>query len=449
MAEGVSDRVRSLPVRFEAASNGSPIEAAPAAGSGLLRSIAQKAVGLVIRVLTLGSSDGWPIDNPSEAGEKVNEGRLLTLSAAWACVNLLAGVTGTLPFNVWRKDPKTGIPVQANDHWLQALFDSPNADQTIVDMLEFLAVSLELRGNSYFEKRRLDSGRVIALEPMPPDTEVRRLDSGRLQYRFSGLRGEPRALDQDDVWHIRGFGGSPLGGLSTIAFGAQAFGLSLALERSAASTFRNGIRPSGILKFKDWLKPEKREAAHAKLREDHSNATNSGKPLVLEGGVEWQQISFSPQDSQMLESRSFSVEDICRWFQVPPVLVGHTAKVSAWGTGILEITLGFVKYGLRRRLKRIEKSADKQLLSAADRAAGYFCRFDIEGLLRGSPKERAEFYEKMGRNGYFSIDYVRGLENLPPLPGGVGAMPRIQSQNVEVGADPEPKAPPPPAAEEE
>lgn len=437
----MSDRVRSLPVRFD-----------PATGQSLEPSLWQKAAAFVVRLLSLGSADGWPIDNPSDTGERVTEGRVLSLSAAWACVNLVAGVTGTLPFHVWRKDPRTGVPEIAEGHWLELLFDSPNLDQTSVDMLEYLAVALELRGNGYYEKRRNDAGRVIALDPMPIDTECRRAENGRLQYRFPGERGEPRVLDQDQVWHVRGFGGSPLGGLSTIAFGTQGFGLALALERSAGSTFKNGIRPSGILKFKDWLKPDKREAAHAKLIENHSQASNSGKPLVLEGGVEWQQISFSPTDSQMLESRSFGVEDICRWFLVPPVLVGHTAKVSAWGTGIQEITLGFVKYGLRRRLKRIEKSADKQLLSPAERAQGYFCRFDLEGLLRGSPKERAEFYEKMGRNGFFSIDYVRGLENLPPLPGGVGAMPRIQSQNVEVGSDPEPKeppAPPPPADDED
>ena len=436
----MSDRVRALRVKED----GRVVSADRAGLSGLFA----KAASFVVRVLSIGSPDGWPVDSVTDSGEIVNEGRLLSLSAAWACANLVAGVTGTLPLHVWRKDP-SGAPVIAEDHWLERLFDSPNLEQTVVDMLEFLALSLELRGNGYFEKRRGSQGQVIALEPMPPDTAVSRAPNGRLQYKFAGERGEPRVLDMDDVWHVRGFGGSPLGGLSTLAFGRHAFGLSLAVDRSASTTFRNGIRPSGILKFKDWLKPERREAAHAKLLADHSSATNQGKPLVLEGGVEWTQISFSPADSQMLESRSFGVEEICRWFGVPPVLVGHTAKVSAWGTGIGEITLGFVKYGLRRRLKRIEKSADKQLLSPAERAAGYFVRFDIEGLLRGSPKERAEFYEKMARNGFFSIDYVRGLENLAPLPGGVGEMPRIQMQNVPVGTEPEAPPADPPAPPED
>lgn len=424
----MTDRVRTLPVKVD--QDGVFRAAEP---RGLLSDLARKAADLVVRVLSLRSSEGWMGGGgDSHANEAVNESTVLSLSSAWACINLIAGVTGTLPFHVMRKSAQ-GVPEVVEGHWLERLLDQPNLDQTSVDMLEFVAACLEFRGNAYLEKRRLlAGGSIIALEPLYPDVmEVKRNgETGRLQYHFPGPRGEPRVLDQDDVWHIRGFGGGPLGGISTLAFGRHAFGLALAIDKSAGSTFRNGIKPSGILKFKDWLKPDKREAAHARLIADHGQAHQSGRPLVLEGGVEWQQISFSPQDSQMLQSRSFSVEDICRFFGVPPVLVGHTEKVSAWGSGIQEITLGFVKYALRRRLKRIEKSARQQLLSPQERAAGLYLRFDLRGLMRGDDKGRAEFYEIMSRIGAFDIDYIRSQEDLAPLPNGAGSLPRMQVQNV-------------------
>lgn len=401
-----------------------------------------KASQFVVAVLSLSSRAGWQTET-SHAGEDVTTESLLSLSTAWSCVNLWCGVVSTLEVEVWRTDPRTGRGIRAPEHWLQAVLEGPNLDQTDVDFWEFVTASLEMRGNAYAEKGRV-GGSIVALYPLRPDLmEVRRVkETGRLRYRFPGEDGRMRELDQDDVWHIRGPGGSPLGGLSTIAFGRQSFGLALAIDKAAGSTFKHGVRPSGVLKFKEWLKPDKREAAHAKLVREHTEAMNAGKPLVLEGGVEWQQISFSPEDSQMLQSRAFSVEDICRWFQMPPILVGHSEKVSAWGTGIKEIIQGFVKFGLRRRLKRIEKSARQQLLTAQERGQGYYIKFNMEGLLRGDPEARAKFYAVMVRLGAKTINEVRALEGDPPIPGGDEVL--LQSQNVPLSQLLNPPKPPPP-----
>lgn len=405
---------------------------------GLGTWLREKAAGFFTNVLSLTSREGWPVEG-SNAGEPVSTESLLSLSPAWGCVNLWCGVVGTLPWGVFRRDPRTGLPQEMPDHWLNLLLKSPNLDQTSVDFLEFITASLEMRGNAYVWKRRLTpGGRIISFSCIRPDfCSVRRSPSnGRLLYRFTEVEtGHLQEVDQDEIWHIRGPGGSPLGGLSTIAFGRHAFGLSIATDKAASTTYRNGVRPSGVLRFKEWLKPERREAAHAKLMEDHTGAIAAGKPLVLEGGVEWSQISFSPQDAQLLESRAFSVEDICRWFQVPPILVGHSKDVTAWGSGIVEIVLGFVKFGLRRRVKRLEKSMEQQLLSAEERGQGYYIRFDMEGLLRGDPKARADFYEIMTRIGVYTIDDCREKEGMPPYPNGIGSVPRLQAQYVPLGVN--------------
>ena len=394
-----------------------------------------KAVGFVVRRLTLINREGWGGD-ATTSGESVTTESLLGLSSAWACVNLLAGTIGTLPWNVWRTNPRNGFPEVASGHWLQLLFNAPNLDQTRVDFLEYLAASLELHGNAYCRKGRLvDGGAIVSLVPYNPEPGAvavrRRSDTGALEYRFADWRGNIETLPASEVWHIRGFGGHPLGGLSTLAFGRQAFGLSQALDRVASATFRNGARPSGALSYADWLTEPRKIQARASL-DGFTGAANAGKPLLLEGGVKWEQLSFAPEEAQMLQSRAFGVEEICRFFGVPPVLVGHTEKVSSWGTGIGEIVLGFVKFTLRRRVKRMETSADLQLLSAAERGQGLFTRFDLEGLLRADSKGRAAFYEVMTRAGVMTINECRRLENLPPVPGG--DVPRMQAQNVPIGA---------------
>jgi HK97 family phage portal protein len=400
----------------------------------MLERLKTKAVTAIRRALSLTDPSTWPGYNTSEAGETVTGERIMGLSTAWACVNLNAGTIGSLPLLVYKRE-KDGSRAIAYDHWLYKLIhDSPNAEQTALDFWEFIQTSLELRGNGYARAPRAQSGRVIALIPISADyMEVRRLDDGRLQYEYPGPKGERVKVAQSEMFHIRGFGGGVLGGLSTIAFGRHAFGLAIAVDKTASSTFKNGIRPSGILRFANWLKPDQRGETRDILERDHMGAGRSGKPLILEGGVEFMKTSFSPEEGQMLESRQFSVEEICRFFGVPPVLIGHTEKVSAWGTGISEITEGFVKFTLRRRCQRIEQCIEKQLMLPEDRAAGYFVEFSLEGLLRGSPKARAEFYKTMVSIGVMTINECRRLENLPPVPGG--DVPRLQMQNVPLSDD--------------
>jgi phage portal protein BeeE len=120
---------------------------------------------------------------------------------------------------------------------------------------------------------------------------------------------------------------------------------------------------------------------------------NAGRPYIAEGGAEYKPISINPEDAQMLETRGFSVDEICRFFGVPPFMIGHTEKSTSWGTGLAEQVLGFQKFNLRRRLKRIEQSMEKRLLTPQDRAGGVTVEFNLEGLLRGDSAARAAFYQ--------------------------------------------------------
>lgn len=380
------------------------------------------------------SSDTWyPVGlSPDDvvSGEIVTESSALALTAVWACVNLVAGTIATLPFMVYRLD-EGGNRVVAKSHPLyRVLHDSPNYDQTAVDFWEWIAAALELRGNAYARIVRGSNGRISSLVPIPPDVmAVKRLTNGTLSYTWTD-EGKTYAGTDKDVLHIRGFGGNPLGGLSTLKFGSRALGLAQSQDRAASETFKNGLRPSGVLKFPEFLSKENREVAETKLIQKYTGSMNAGRPLILEGGAEWQQLTISPEDAQMLESRGFSVEEICRLFGVPPFMIGHTEKSTSWGTGIEQQTIGFQKFTLRRRLKRIEQAVAKQLLSAADRAAGVTVEFNLEGLLRGDSATRASFYQAGLTNGWMTINEVRALENLPPVDGG--DVPRMQSQNVPI-----------------
>ncbi len=383
------------------------------------------------RRLSLRSPDGWyPDGQRSDAGEPITDQNILAISAVWACVNLLAGTIASLPLMVYRTNSR-GERTLARDHPLfRILHDSPNYDQTATDFWEYSSASIELWGNSYAAIERNGGGRVAALTPLRPDSvSVRRLENGNLEYRWT-MDGENHVGSDRAILHIRGFGGDPLGGMSTLHFGRHAFGLARAIDRAAAGTFSNGMIAQTALTFERWLTDEQRNLAETKLSEKYIGAKNSGRPIILEGGTKIDVLSIKPEDAQMLESRGFSVEEVCRFFGVPPFMVGHTQKVTSFGSGLEQQVLGFQKFTLRRRLKRIEQALEKQLLTPAERAAGLTIEFNLEGLLRGDSTARAAFYQSALANGWMTINEVREKENLPRVEGG--DVPRMQMQNVPI-----------------
>ncbi|MDH0116763.1 phage portal protein [Rhizobium pusense] len=377
-------------------------------------------------MLSIENTDGWYASGMGDAGEPVTDSSVLSISSAWACINLLSGTIASLPLMVYRRDAE-GVREVYRDHPLyRLLHDSPNYDQTAVDFWEFIAASIEMRGNAYARIERNSRG-IASLMPVNPALMgVRRLQNGSIEYRWS-QDGRYFVETDKTMLHIRGFGGNPLGGMSTLHYGRHTFSLARAVDKSASSTFKNGMRPSGVLTFDKWLTPEQRKLAEEKLASKFQTAADTGKPMILEGGTKWEQLTLAPEDAQMLESRSFSVEEVCRFFGVPPFMIGHTEKTTSWGSGIEQQTLGFQKFTLRRRLKRIEQAIEKQLLTTADRASGVSVEFNLEGLLRADSAGRARFYQQMTQIGAMTINEVRDLENLPPVDGG--DIPRMQMQN--------------------
>lgn len=377
--------------------------------------------------LTLQTPADWA--GASSSGLIVSDASLLGLSTAWRCISLLSGTIASLPITLYRENSK-GIPEKYTQHSLyNVLKIDPNADQTAFDFWHFLSSSLEMRGNAYARITRNSINQIVALTPINPACiSVEREADGALKYRWSE-NGKYYDGSDDVIFHIRGFGGDPLGGLSPLTIGRNVFGVALAADATAGDMFKNGLKPTGVLNFNTWLTSEQREIAKRELA-DKIGVGNGGKPLILEGGTSWQNITLSPEDAQMLQSRAFSVEEICRMFGVPPHMVGHTEKTTSWGSGLEQQTLAFLQFTLRERLKRIEQAINKQLLTREERQNGVYVSFNLESLLRADSQGRAKFYQVMTLIGAMTINEVRRLENLPPVDGG--DTPRIQMQNVPI-----------------
>ena len=363
----------------------------------------------------------------THTAESVSVTSVMGLSTAWACVNLLAGTMASLSLDMNRKDERQ-VRIPSPEHPLQRVLNDPNADQTGIDFWEQMHLALELWGNAYARIDR-NGGVITALTPVRPEVmQVERMRSGALRYTwYDDGRNQ---VGEDDILHIRGNGGDPMGGMSTIAWNRNTFGSAQAIERAAGKTFANGIRSSGAFVAERDLTPEQMAQASERIDQKYVGAMNAGRPMFLNNGLKYVPISFKPEEAQMLESRGFSVEEICRVFGVPPFAVGHTEKVTSFGSGLEQQLLWFQKTALRKRAKKVEQSIRKQLLSPEDRRAGYGVSHNFEDFLRTDTKARAEFYKIMTDIKAYTINDVLAIEGRAPKPWGDEPWVQMQDEQL-------------------
>ncbi|HBO5325084.1 TPA: phage portal protein [Pseudomonas aeruginosa] len=351
----------------------------------------------------------------SASGKNVTVDKALQLSTVWACVRLLSESVSTLPLKLYRRLPD-GSREQAKDHPLfRLLCRTPNAEMTPQRFMLMVVASICLRGNAFVEKKMIGT-RVVALVPLLPQyMRVKREDSGRLKYTYTE-NGVERVIPEKYLMHIRGFGLDGVCGMLPVTMGREIFGSAMSAEEAAAKVFAQGMQASGILSGDTTLTPKQREDLRASLTA-FMGSQNAGKIMVAEAGLKYQGITMNPEAAQMLESRSFNVEEMCRWFRVPPFMVGHMDKQSSWASSVEAQNLHFLTNSLRPLLVNIEQEITRCLIGEAD-ADEFFAEFAVEGLLRADSTARAAWYNTALQNGWMSRNEVRRLENLPPIEGG-------------------------------
>lgn len=374
----------------------------------------QKASSFV-RTLLLSNRMGWAgtFGGGSNAGELVSVTTALNLSTVWACVGLISEAIATLPCAVYEIMPDKSLREDPTHELYSILHDSPNADMSCVDYWTVFVASLLLWGNAFSRIDRTSRGRVIALTPLLPDRMfVYRDPGGAIMFRYTDpLTGRQTVYTENDIWHVKGFTLDGLIGIGTIAIARHSLGLALATEKTASKFYANGMRTSGFIQVPGVLTEPDREKMRARMAE-FSSADNAGRAMLLEGGMTYTAGGIPPDDAELLSSRGFNVEEICRWFRTPPVLVGHNEKTTSFGAGIENLFIGFGMFTLTPHVKRIEMGGQRKLLSPADRRK-YAIRFDMDELMRSDSAGRAKFLSIMVQNALMSRNEGRVKLRMP------------------------------------
>lgn len=360
----------------------------------------------------LGVQSGAPVSYSQESATTVTFDSAMQLSAVWACVKLLAETVASLPIIIYKMNAKGRIPDE--NHPLTALFrGKPNRYQTKVEFFETVLLNLILHGNAYCYIERRGNTIISLLPMMSAQVRTILLPDGAVVHEYYKEAGVD-VMASDSVWHLKLMGNGIIG-MSPMDYQRNTLGIAQAAETAVSKIYRNGGKPSGVLTMDRVLTKEQRAMIRANF--DTLTTGTDDRLLVLEGGVKFDAISLSPQDIELLASRRFQIEEICRWYGVPSVMINDTSGTTVWGSGIQQIVEGFYKITLRPLLEKIEASIICNLMTPIE-SMRRSVEFDFEALLRTDFKTRLESYRVGVQSGIITPNEARAEEGRQALTGG-------------------------------
>ena len=376
---------------------------------------------------TVASSDfiDWTTTGFRTAGVSVVEQTAMQVSAVYASVALIGGAIASMPLPVYQRGKSGNKKVDSDIYWL--LNEEPNSNYPAAIFWEAMVGSLLLHGDAFaiIIRPNLGSDKILGFEWVHSRRVTVKKHEGHLIYviqddMLSGGSGKSTTYLSNDIIHIPGPGFNGLRGMSQIRYVLRnAAGISLAADQYSAAFFENGARPDFALEFPGNLTIEQQDMIRASWANRHNGVGNAHLPALMAGGAKVHELTMNAEDSQLIATREFQIEDVARIFGVPPHMIGHTQNNTSWGSGIESLGIGFVKYTLARHLAKIEQELNRKVWPTSK---SYFVKFNTAGLERGDYTNRMEGYRvglgRAGEAGWLSLNEIRELEDLPPIKGG-------------------------------
>jgi HK97 family phage portal protein len=359
---------------------------------------------------------GADLDNTAD-NYNVNQLTAMKYSAVFACVKVLSETLANTPIMLYRKKSDTERETRNDLAIYDILHNAPNEEMSAFNFKEMCMTSLNLGGNSVCQRLVNKKGELVGLYPYNYNcVDISRSPTtNKLVYTITqGANSED--FQRDQVLHIPGMSLNGIVGLSPIEYAASAIRLGISYEQFGVEFYKNGANATGAFKHPTELGEEAFNRLKKEIKTNYTGLKNTGTPMILEGGLEFQQFQINPADAQLLESKYFQIEDICRIYRVPQHLVQKLDRST--NNNIEHQSLEFIMYTMLPIFKRWEDNINMQLLTFKQRQAGYYIEFKADALLRGDIASRAAYYAQGRQWGWLSVNDIRRLENMPPITNG-------------------------------
>lgn len=341
----------------------------------------------------------------------VNETTALRLSTVWACVRIKSNQIGTVPFNFYKRDKKGDSTIAANIA-AQLVMKRPNQYMTAFDFKFAMMAAKMLHGNGYANIVRDGNKMPVELIPLHPSRVEPKIENNRLVY----IIDKKDRIQPEDMLHFKGVTLDGIVGISTIQAEAQNIGLALASQNELKLFYEKGSKIDGFVSYPNKLdNVQAKQKAEDALQKKVSGTEPTTKIPVFDNGAKYVPVGVNPKEAMWLELMGYGVEEICRIFGVPPHLVASLKEST--NNNIEHQGMDFVNHGLLPEVKCFEEELDRKLLTTTEQA-DHYCKFNMNGLLRGDSQARAELYRALFSTGAISPNEIRRFEELNGYEGG-------------------------------
>lgn len=348
----------------------------------------------------------------------VSPNTAMTVSAVYRSVSLISGTIGTLPLRTLQRGP--GDTNARSNSFL----DNPgNMWLTPYEWQELVTVYLLLHGAAPLLHVYNGANQLAGLQPIHPTAVTVDADSdafGGRRFTVTLDDGTRREFDASSMTYIPALSLDGVRGISPITFARMSLGTALAGDKAAYRLFSSGAMVAGLVTPEDDLTEEE-----ARVVKDHVNKAltgpeNAGDIAVINRKLKFQPWTMTAADAEFLASRNFSIDEVGRWFGLPPHLLGLTEKSTSWGQGIAEQNRGLARYTLRPWTARIEQRVSRLLVP------GKWAEFDYSAFIQPAPEDEIGLLINQVNSGLLTLNEARRIRNMPPLPPDTGAdLPRI------------------------
>lgn len=347
------------------------------------------------------------------SGETVTPQTAMTLSAYYAAIRCIAEDVAKLPLPVYRNMEPRGKEKVRGHAVAKLLNREPNKEMTAMSFRETITAMALGWGGGFAEIQRRGM-EPVALWPIHASrVTIARGGDGSIVYRVRNDDDSMTPLTPMQVFHIHGLGGDGLNGWSVAKLGADSLGLAMAAQKMGGAFFANGTNIGGILEHPGNLSEEGADNLRRSWHQRYAGADKSAQVLILEEGMKFQKLGIPPDDAQFLETRQFQVEEIARWFRIPPHKIQHLANATF--SNIESQAIEYVQDCLMPWMIRWEQEVQRKLLGVD---AVEFSQHVVTSLLRGDQAARSTFYREQFNVGALSQNDIRELENMNPVEGG-------------------------------
>lgn len=382
--------------------------------------------GAEARSETISSSDPglaewFGLGATTESGVSVTPASSMRLAAVYSCIHRLSSSMAQMPLHVLRKQGDDVVP--GTDHPAHYLLSaSPNLFQSSYDWREQSQQVVLANGNAITRLiRDRRTGQLTELALFDPEHigKPQRGQSGWYYPAYDDQEHRWFALPIYDAVHIKGFGADKLWGASPIRYHAETIGLGLATKKYGSQFFGGGGRPSGILIDKTPnMAAEQGRQHRANLKSSWREGgigKGSGRTALLTGDLDYKAITIPPEEAQFLETQKMNRSEIAGIYNVPSHMINDLDKATF--SNISEQAIHFVRHSVMPWVVRWEQEINRKVFTEAELRAGYYVKFNLAGLLRGTAKERAEFYHYAITDGWMNRNEVRVLEDMNRVDG--------------------------------